>query len=82
VLQGAIRALQHAGLSVPGDVSVVGYDNVPFSRYSSPALSTIAQDTAKAGRLMVSKLLDASGQGASRSERVPTDLIIRESCGG
>jgi hypothetical protein len=31
---------------------------------------------------MVSKLLDASGQGASRSERVPTDLIVRESCGG
>ncbi len=79
---GAIRALKHAGLSVPGDVSVVGFDNVPFARYSSPALSTIAQDTAKAGRLMVSKLLDASGERASRSERVPTDLIIRESCGG
>ncbi len=79
---GAIRALKHAGLSVPGDVSVVGFDNVPFARYSSPALSTIAQDTAKAGRLMVSKLLDASGEKASRSERVPTDLIIRESCGG
>ena len=62
--------------------SVIGYDDVPFARYSRPALSTISQDTAKAGRLMVSKLLDASGQGASRSERVPTDLIIRESCGG
>jgi DNA-binding LacI/PurR family transcriptional regulator len=79
---GAIRALQHAGMSIPGDVSVIGYDDVPFARYSRPALSTISQDTAKAGRLMVSKLLDASGQGASRSERVPTDLIIRESCGG
>ena len=67
---------------MPGDVSVIGYDNVPFSRYSRPALSTIAQDTAKAGRLMVSKLIDGSGQGVGRSERVPTDLIIRESCGG
>jgi DNA-binding LacI/PurR family transcriptional regulator len=76
-----MRALKHAGLSVPGDVSVMGFDNVPFSRYASPALSTIAQDTNKAGRLMVSKLLD-SGERASRSERVPTDLIIRESCGG
>jgi hypothetical protein len=36
----------------------------------------------KAGRLLVSKLLDAGGQKASRSERIPTDLIIRESCGG
>ena len=78
---GAIRALKHAGLTVPGDVSVVGFDNVPFARYSSPALSTISQDTAKAGRLMVSKLLDG-GDRASRSERIPTDLIIRESCGG
>ncbi|MFA7262453.1 MAG: LacI family DNA-binding transcriptional regulator [Caulobacter sp.] len=77
---GAIRALHHAGMSVPGDVSVVGYDNVPFARYSRPALTTIAQDTAKAGRLLVSKLLDSSPQGA-RSERVPTDLIVRESCG-
>ncbi|MBI5939275.1 MAG: substrate-binding domain-containing protein, partial [Caulobacterales bacterium] len=76
----AIRALHHAGMSVPGDVSVVGYDNVPFARYSRPALTTIAQDTAKAGRLLVSKLLDSSPRGA-RSERVPTDLIVRESCG-
>lgn len=79
---GAVRALLHAGKSVPGDVSVIGFDNVPFSRYSRPALSTIAQDTMKAGRLMVSKLLDSSGDLAGRSERIPTDLIVRETCGG
>jgi DNA-binding LacI/PurR family transcriptional regulator len=77
-----VRALQHAGLTVPGDVSVIGFDNVPFSRYARPALSTIAQDTVKAGRLMVSKLLDHGGATAGRSERVPTDLIVRETCGG
>jgi DNA-binding LacI/PurR family transcriptional regulator len=79
---GAIRALRRAGLNVPKDVSVVGYDNVPASRYASPALSTISQDTAMAGRLLISKLLDSTGHKASRSERVPTELIIRESCGG
>ncbi|WP_339914148.1 LacI family DNA-binding transcriptional regulator [uncultured Brevundimonas sp.] len=79
---GAMRALQHAGRSVPGDVSVIGFDNVPFSRYSRPALSTMAQDTMKAGRLMVSKLLDHAGDVVGRSERLPTDLIVRESCGG
>ena len=79
---GAVRGLLHAGRSVPGDVSVIGFDNVPFSRYSRPALSTIAQDTMKAGRLMVSKLIDHGGTAAGRSERVPTDLIVRESCGG
>ncbi len=79
---GAVRTLLHAGVGVPGQVSVIGFDNVPFSRYSRPALSTIAQDTIKAGRLMVSKLLDHGGAAAGRSERVPTELIVRETCGG
>jgi DNA-binding LacI/PurR family transcriptional regulator len=80
---GAIRALQHAGRKVPRDVSVMGFDNVRFARYASPALSTISQDTAKAGRLLVSKLLDAGeGKMTSRSERLPAELIVRESCGG
>ncbi|MBJ7483545.1 LacI family DNA-binding transcriptional regulator [Brevundimonas sp.] len=79
---GAVRSLLHHGKTVPGDVSVIGFDNVPFSRYSRPALSTIAQDTMKAGRLMVSKLLDSTGDRAGRSERIPTDLIVRETCGG
>lgn len=77
---GAIRALHRAGVSVPEDVAVVGYDNVALARYSRPALTTIAQDTGRAGRLLVSKLLDAKGALAA-SERVPTDLIVRESCG-
>ncbi|HVZ98954.1 MAG TPA: LacI family DNA-binding transcriptional regulator [Caulobacterales bacterium] len=80
---GAIRALQRAGKHVPRDVSVVGYDNVRVARYSSPALTTVGQDTSKAGRLMVSKLLDAGERKMhSRSERLPTELIVRESCGG
>jgi DNA-binding LacI/PurR family transcriptional regulator len=60
---------------------VIGYDDIPFARYNRPALTTIVQDTARAGRLLVSKLLDA-GEGEMRSERVPTELIVRESCGG
>ncbi len=79
---GAVRALLHNDIAVPGQVSVIGFDNVPFSRYSRPALTTIAQDTVKAGRLMVSKLLDHGGGAVGRSERVPTDLIVRETCGG
>ena len=79
---GAVRALLHANLRVPEDVSVIGFDNVPFSRYARPALTTIAQDTMKAGRLLVSKLLDNPGDSVGRSERIPTDLIVRESCGG
>ena len=79
---GAIRALRTGGLLVPEDVSVIGYDDVPFARYSRPALTTVVQDTARAGRLLVSKLLDAGTAGDMRSERLPTDLIVRETCGG
>lgn len=78
---GAIRALQLAGKSVPDDVSVVGYDNISFARYSNPALTTIDQDMTAAGRLMLSKLLDFRGPQARRSERLATNLIVRESCG-
>ena len=70
-----------AGISVPGDVSVVGFDDVPFARYSRPALTTIRQDTVLAGRLLVSKLLNSDGNAELKSERLPTDLVVRESCG-
>ena len=67
-------------MRVPEDVSVVGYDDMLLSRLSTPALSTIKQDTYKAGRLLVARVLDADGD--HRPERLATDLIVRESCGG
>lgn len=78
---GAIRGLIRHGRSVPEDVSVVGYDDVLLARYSHPALTTISQDMAKAGRLLVSKLMNSKGGLDIQSERLPTDLIVRESCG-
>jgi DNA-binding LacI/PurR family transcriptional regulator len=77
---GAIRALERTGLKVPEDVAVVGYDDVPMARYIRPALTTIRQDTALAGRLLLSKLLNGDSSEL-RSERLPTDLVVRESCG-
>ena len=79
---GAIRALLRVGRTVPGDVSVVGYDDISFARYMRPAITTIRQDTALAGRLLLSKLLNSEPGGELRSERLPTDLVVRESCGG
>lgn len=76
---GAIRALRRAGISVPADVSVVGYDDMLLGRLSTPTLSTVRQDTQKAGRILVSKILDASAD--HHPEILPTDLIVRESCG-
>jgi DNA-binding LacI/PurR family transcriptional regulator len=76
---GAMRALARGGRVVPRDVSVVGYDNMLLSRLSTPTLSTVQQDIPKAGRLLVAKLLDWSGD--ARPEMLSTELIIRESCG-
>ncbi|MGN6122668.1 MAG: LacI family DNA-binding transcriptional regulator [Sphingomonas oligoaromativorans] len=76
---GAINALRRAGLSVPRDVSVVGYDDMLLSRLSTPALTTIRQDTAGAGRMLVSRIL--SDHIDHEPERLATDLIVRESCG-
>lgn len=78
---GVIRALHQQGRSVPQDVSVVGYDDIQLARYIEPPLTTIGQDLTLAGRLLVMKLLNASGPGDLRSERLPTELIQRESCG-
>lgn len=81
IAMGALRALSSAGISVPDEVSVVGYDNIPAARLVTPRLTTIDQDTNLAGRMLVSKLIDTQG-GQPISERLETSLLIRESCGG
>lgn len=78
---GAMRALGLSGMSVPDDVAIVGYDNIPAARLVTPRLTTIDQDTNLAGRMLVSKLIDTQG-GQAISERLETSLLIRESCGG
>jgi len=77
---GAIQALRRGGLSVPQDVSVVGYDDMLLSRLSTPTLTTVRQDTFEAGRLLVSRIMDKDDH--QESKRLPTELIVRESCGG
>jgi DNA-binding LacI/PurR family transcriptional regulator len=76
---GAIRALGRFGLAVPKDVSVVGYDDMLLSRLSTPALTTIRQDTKEAGRMLVTSILDPLSE--TGFDRLPTELIVRESCG-
>ena len=78
---GAMRALANEKKNVPDDVSVIGYDDLFVSAYTSPALSTIRQDVTKGGRLMVSKLLRMLEGETVQSSNLPTDLLIRESCG-
>jgi DNA-binding LacI/PurR family transcriptional regulator len=81
IAYGAIQGLMRAGLRVPEDVSVVGYDNIQLASLTRPALTTISQDMARAGKLMVSKLIGSISNDETHSEIVSTELVVRESCG-
>lgn len=78
---GVIGALQRAGRSVPGDVSVIGFDNIPHGAAVYPAVTTIAQPIAEMGRTGLAMLLDRIGQphGPPRREVLSTRLLERES---
>ena len=54
---GAMRALKMAGRSIPGEVAVVGFDDVPFARYLSPALTTVRAPIEEIGREAVRQLV-------------------------
>ena len=58
---GLIHALRQAGLDVPGDVSVAGYDDVPEAAHFWPPLTTVRQDFGEAGRTCVALLIEAIG---------------------
>jgi DNA-binding LacI/PurR family transcriptional regulator len=78
---GAVRALQQRGVDVPRDVSVIGYDDSDIASYARPRLTTVRQDTLKAGNLLVSKLLRLMDGHSVASERLPTDIVIRDPAG-
>jgi len=83
---GAIHALQDAGLSVPRDVAVVGFDDIEMSALVRPALSTLAQDSTGLGAHAVDTLLRLAREelqpGDLEPFLSPTRLIVRQSCGG
>ena len=75
----AIRACLDCGLSVPRDVSVVGYNDIPAAAYFSPPITTIRQDTRQAGALLVSNLMRMIEGDQPESKSIATELIVRES---
>lgn len=79
---GAMRALAEAGLRVPQDVAVIGFDDIPAACIASPTLTTIRQDTARAGEVLVDLLIRIIGDEPAQSMRLPTELIVRQSSGG
>ena len=81
---GAIRALKDAGLSVPGDVSVVGFDDIQSAAYATPSLTTVRQPLLEMGKRGAQVLLERI---ANREQEFPAEItmtpefVVRESTG-
>ncbi|MEO6260680.1 MAG: LacI family DNA-binding transcriptional regulator [Thermoanaerobaculia bacterium] len=81
---GAMSALAEAGLTVPGDVAISGFDDIPIARFVAPPLTTIRVDIEELGRRAFETVFLAIDQPVRRRpvrERLPTSLIVRKSCG-
>jgi LacI family transcriptional regulator len=80
---GAMAALQHAGLAVPGDVAVTGFDGIQLGRHLHPGLTTVVQPMAALGDTAVTMLKNRIGDGAlpQRTVELPVRLELRGSCG-
>lgn len=77
---GVLRALRERGLDVPGDVSVVGFDDIPEAEFFQPPLTTVRQDFWAIGKLAINGLLGQLEQGKPMvGDLIGLQLIVRES---
>lgn len=75
---GAMRALHDARIDIPGDVSIVGFDDLAAARLSEPPLTTIAQDSRQAGEVLVTQLIAKIEERAPDSVLLPVRLVVRQ----
>lgn len=82
---GLLAAFQEAGVRVPQDVAVAGFDDIPIARFTTPALSTVRVSIAELGSMATRRLLQhlsAPNGHAVRHETLATTLVVRDSSGG
>jgi len=82
IARGAINALKEAGLRVPQDVSVVGYDDIPEAEFSDPPLTTIRQPMQEVGKAATRLLIKMIEDSTATPQQILFDpeLVIRSSC--
>lgn len=80
---GAVSAIQEAGLRVPDDIAVVGYDNMRFASYLYPRLTTVHAPEIELGRQAGQLIMRLIHDKTSKPQHVTlnTELIIRDTCG-
>ena len=76
---GALRALKAAGRTVPDDVAVVGFDDLPVARGTDPPLTTVHQPVQALGREMAKMLIDLMDGEQPSPLLLPTHLVVRAS---
>lgn len=77
---GLLHAFRNAGLDVPGDISVVGFDDIPEARHFFPPLTTVRQDFAELGRRSIALLVgEIEGEEDLDHAQILPELIVRES---
>ncbi|WP_445490790.1 LacI family DNA-binding transcriptional regulator [Niallia sp. 03133] len=80
---GAIRAAEECGLSVPEDVSIMGFDDIPIAEAYRPSLTTIRQPIVELGIEAANMLFEQMKEKDGPAERVrilPHEIVVRESC--
>lgn len=79
---GALHGLARAGVRVPDDVRLVGFDDIPPAAWTRPPLATVAAPARELGRAAATRLIAAiEGREAPRDVQLPTSLVRRASCG-
>lgn len=81
---GALSAFREAGLKVPTDMALGGFDDIPMGRYLEPALTSVHVDISALGERATVRLLDMLHDASTpdlRRETLPTTLVVRRSCG-
>ena len=78
---GCLYAFNQAGVQVPGDIALAGFDDIPLARYVHPALTTMRVDIAELGGRALRALLDRAPSGAASPDAAPLvpELVVRDS---
>ncbi|NZA28448.1 LacI family DNA-binding transcriptional regulator [Luteimonas sp. SJ-92] len=78
---GCLFAFSQAGMRVPDDIALAGFDDIPLARYVHPTLTTMRVDIAELGGRALRKLLDGAADAAEAPPELSPQLVVRESSG-
>jgi LacI family transcriptional regulator len=80
---GCLFALSEAGIEVPGEIALAGFDDVPIARFVSPPLTTVRIRIAELGELALERLvtaIEAGNTDKATRQTLRTELVVRSSC--